>query len=392
MEHQKKKKDLKKAKRNTHIIYCLSFFIILIVMGILVLALPKKAVSETENRKLAEMPEINAQNIENRSYMNGMETYLSDHFPARDVWVKAKTSFEMLFGRYERNGVYILQNRLVEKLDEPDYKSIDISMAAINNFAANSEVPVFLMIVPTSAGIYADELPKNAPSLNQMDFIQYAYNKTSDDIVVLNAHKILASNKDNYIYYRTDHHWTTFGAYKVYAAAGKKMGYSPIELNSYDIEHTTREFKGTYNSKTLYDKIDADVLDIYHYNNLSDDIKLSVTTEIGKEPEVYDSIYFREYLDTKDKYSVFLGTNQPMETINTGNEGGKILIIKDSYAHCYAPFLIPHYSEITLLDLRYIQTSIEDYVDINDYDQILILYNVSTFSSDINLRKLDNVQ
>ncbi len=75
-------------------------------------------------------------------------------------------------------------------------------------------------------------------------------------------------------------------------------------------------------------------------------------------------------------------------TIKSGNEGGKLLVIKDSYAHCYAPFLTEHYSEITLIDLRYIQISYKQLLNPEDYDQVLFLYNASSFISDTDLRKL----
>lgn len=372
----------------SNLITCLVFFGILAALPITTALLPKKDRSETENKMLQKMPEISAKTVYNRSYMNDLETYVSDHFAGRIGWIKARTVLETSFGKRERNGVYILKNRLVEIIPEPDYDSIDKTAAAVNKFAEENDVPVFFMIVPTSAEIYADELPKNAPNPNQRDVINYAYRSFGKGVTTLDVYPIMESNKLDYIYYRTDHHWTTYGAYLAYSAAGKKMGYVPLTLDNFDIEHASDEFKGTFYSKALYDKVGSDTLDIYHPTEGEGVTEVIVTRSIDDEPERYTDMYFRDYLSQKDKYSAFLGTNTPIVTIRSDNDGGRLLIIKDSYAHCYAPFLTQHYSEITLVDLRYIQMSYKQLFDPEDYDQVLFLYNASSFMGDTDLRKL----
>ena len=166
------------------------------------------------------------------------------------------------------------------------------------------------------------------------------------------------------------------------------MGYVPEPESMYDIEHAGIDFIGTFYSKTLYDGVEKDTLDFYHFAEGDNVTDVIVTTEYGKEPEHYDSMYFREYLSVKDKYSSFLGTNKPLITIKTGSEGGKLLIFKDSYAHCYAPFLTRHYSEITLVDMRYIKMPYSAIVTPEDYDQVLFLYNASSFMSDTDLKRI----
>ncbi|MBP1559661.1 MAG: hypothetical protein J6C96_00215 [Oscillospiraceae bacterium] len=379
---------MKKKLNIPNVITCIAFFAILLAFPIITAFLPKESFSQTENRTLQSMPKISSKSVMDRSFMNKLETFVSDHFAGRTGWIKAKNSMEIALGKYEQNGVYVLDRRIVEKIDEPDYDSVDKSIAAVNKFAEENNMPVFFMLVPTSAEIYADEIPENAPSLNQKEFIRYVYDGLGKSVTPMDAYSVMISNREKYIYYRTDHHWTTQGAYLVYSAAGKKMGYTPYGSNMYDIEHASNSFRGTFYSKALYDKTPPDTIDIYHCNADRGDVEVLITSEFGKEPESYDSMYFREYLDVKDKYSTFLGTNQPIVTIKSNNDGGKLLIIKDSYAHCYAPFLTSHYSEITLVDLRYIQISYKQLIDPKDYDQVLFLYNVSSFASDINLRKL----
>ena len=364
------------------------FLAILIILPLATLFSHKEYFSETENRKLAEFPKFSMKTIMDKSFMNGFETYISDHFINRLGWIETKTGIELALGKKELNGIYIADERLMEKLPTIDYSAIDKSVDAINKFSENnSSVPVYCLLAPTSAGIYMDELPKNAPQEDQKALIDYVYGNLNDNITTIDVYNILYTMKDEYIYYRNDHHWTSLGAYYAYNATIQKLGFSPIVYDKYDIEHASDSFKGTFYSTSLYDKVKADTIDIYRY-----DEGANVTNYIvndGKSETEYDSIYFRDYLTQKDKYSTYLGPNQPLVTIKTDvHNDKKLLVIKDSYAHCFAPFLTQHYSEITLIDLRYIGVSAEDVVNISDYSQVLVLYNASTFSTDDNVKKL----
>ncbi len=364
------------------------FLAILIILPLATLFSHKEYFSETENRKLAEFPKFSMKTIMDKSFMNGFETYISDHFINRLGWIETKTGIELALGKKELNGIYIADERLMEKLPTIDYSAIDKSVDAINKFSENnSSVPVYCLLAPTSAGIYMDELPKNAPQEDQKALIDYVYGNLNDNITTIDVYNILYTMKDEYIYYRNDHHWTSLGAYYAYNATIQKLGFSPIVYDKYDIEHASDSFKGTFYSTSLYDKVKADTIDIYRYDegaNVTDYI-----VNDGKSETEYDSIYFRDYLTQKDKYSTYLGPNQPLVTIKTDvHNDKKLLVIKDSYAHCFAPFLTQHYSEITLIDLRYIGVSAEDVVNISDYSQVLVLYNASTFSTDDNVKKL----
>ena len=355
------------------------------ILPIITLLLPKKDFSEIENRVLSDLPEFSVSSVLDRSFMKNSESYFADHFVGRTDWIKAKTKIELVSGKKEINGVYIDGGRMVEKLDSPDYKSISRSISAINNFAENTELETYVMIVPTSAEIYSSTFP----NVNQKDEISKIYSELStENIITIDAYGALNSHKEDYIYYRTDHHWTSLGAYYVYSSTAYDMGFTPVSWDNYNIEHASSDFKGTLYSKTLYDGVDSDILDIY-YTTLGTDIT-SVEVYTGKGTETYDSYYFREFLEKKDKYSVFGGQNQPVITIKTNAQNeNKLLVIKDSYANSYIPFLAQHYSEITMLDMRYIDVPYNEIIDTNDYNQVLFLYNYSTFAQDKNIRKLD---
>lgn len=366
----------------------LLFFGVLIFLGAVTFFSEKESFSENANKYLADFPKITWENYFDGTVTSGIEDYVADHFAWHDSWVRAKSTIELALGRREQNGVYILKNRIVKRVEEADETILQKNLDGIRSFSEALDAPVYLMLVPTSVEIYSDELPKNAPNLDQRAFMDRVKDDLGDSVEFLDVYSAMMSQRDNYIYYRTDHHWTTLGAYTAYSAVGRKMGYEPLDETAFDIEHTEGAFNGTFYSKVLYEGIGSDSIDLWHLPQSENDLTVEVYTSVDSEPEIYDSIYFRDYLSVKDKYSVFLGSNQPIVTINTGYIGGKLLIIKDSYANSYVPLLLSHYSEIMLIDLRYIQLPLDSVIDTEDYDSVLILYNVSGFSTDENLKKL----
>lgn len=362
------------------------FLITLILLPVMTLFSKKENFSSVENRELQKRPSLSFDSWFDKSFMKEFEAYVSDHFTGRIKWIDAKINTELLIGKKEINGIYITDERMIERIPQPDYKAIDKSVDAINTLASSVSTPVYVMIAPTSAGVYTDTLPKNAPQIDQHGIIDYIYKNLNTGISTIDVYDILNASREDYIYYRTDHHWTSLGAYYAYSTAISKLGFSVVPYSRYDVEHASRDFLGTYYSKTLYDKTEPDTIDIYSSRDGSSVVSCTVTNAI--EEKVYDSIYFREYLEVKDKYSTYLGQNQPCIKIKTNLQSDKkILIFKDSYANSFVPFLTQHYSEITVLDMRYIN-NFRDYVNPEDYTHILFLYNSTTFSSDDNIKKI----
>lgn len=370
------------------IVTVLLFFGVLVGLGIATVFSEKESFSETQNRKLADFPELSGKNIYSGKFTSGVEDYVSDHFAGHDGWIAAKTAAELLTGKRERNDIYILENRLVEKIPEPDMEEVQKSIDGIKQFAKDNHIAPYVMIVPTQAEIYKNELPANAPNPDQQAFINEVYSQLEGSAVPIDVYSTLSANRESYIYYRTDHHWTTQGAFLAYIAAAKKMDIMPLTEGGYDIDHASDSFKGTFYSKVLYEGIEPDSIDLWLPADRGEEPEVEIYSTFGAEPEIHEGMYFREYLEVKDKYSTFFGTNQPMVTVRTGNQGGKLLVFKDSYAHCFVPFMTEHFSEITMVDLRYIQMSYKDIIDVSEYDKVMFLYNASTFMSDRNLKKL----
>lgn len=373
---------------NAKKISAIIFFLVITVIPLLIIILPKKEFSENENRVLTAFPSFTWDNIQSGKFMKDFEGFFSDHFIMRDEWIATKTQAELLAGKKEVNGVFILKDRLIQKVEDYDRTLVAKNVSAINGFAKRVKIPCTMMLIPTACEIQKDQLDPNVPVLNQKMLIESVYSRMAGQLSTVDVYSPLYASKDEYIYYKTDHHWTSLGAYLGYSAASRSLGYQTISLNSFDIQHASHVFYGTLYSKVIYDKTGPDTIDYYSYPKGTTVSKVVVDT--GSSKKNYDSMYFREYLSQKDKYSSFLGSNQPFVTVHSNAKSGKkLLVIKDSYANSLVPFLTQHYSEITMVDLRYINVNLNEKLSLDDYDQILFAYNVESFVEDQNIVKLN---
>ncbi len=386
------------------------FSIVLLAVPIVTLALPKQERSENENRTLKDLPTLvdsnklnKAENLadviksvkwsyiterKNPSYMDDIETYLSDHLAGRELWVVASNKMERLAGKQEINEVFTSDDRMIQVFKEYNEETVSASLEAIDIFAAKfPDVPMYFMLAPTSQEIYSSLMPSYGGYLSEKAFIEGCYGKT-ENLTPIDCLSFLSGHRDEYIYYRTDHHWTSLGAYYAYAAAARQLGYNAYGLNAFNIETASSSFRGTLFSKTLDSTVTPDSIDYYHLASNEPTVKMTVFD--GREQTEYDSLYVRDYLAIKDKYSSFTGSNSPLITIETDVDNGKsLLLIKDSYAHSLVPFLSKHYSKITMVDMRYINVGLDYFsINVNDYSQVLISYNVISFAGDQNLPKL----
>ncbi len=295
---------------------------------------------------------------------------------------------ERLAGKQEINEVFTSDDRMIQVFKEYNEETVSASLEAIDIFAAKfPDVPMYFMLAPTSQEIYSSLMPSYGGYLSEKAFIEGCYGKT-ENLTPIDCLSFLSGHRYQYIYYRTDHHWTSLGAYYAYAAAARQLGYNAYGLNAFNIETASSSFRGTLFSKTLDSTVTPDSIDYYHLASNEPTVKMTVFD--GREQTEYDSLFVRDYLAVKDKYSSFTGSNSPLITIETDVDNGKsLLLIKDSYAHSLVPFLSKHYSKITMVDMRYINVGLDYFsINVNDYSQVLISYNVISFAGDQNLPKL----
>lgn len=380
------------------------FSAVLLALPIATIVSPKQVKSENENRTLAKFPTLideykweKAETAKDylsafkwkylndrtgKAFKDDFETYFCDHIIGRESWVKVCNSLQTIAGKKEINGVYTVDGQMLQTFKEYDEEKVSQAIEAINLFAErHPDMPVSMMIAPTAQEFVSSKIPAYTGLLSEKAFIDEVYSKL-ENISTIDCTSYLAGHSDEYIYYRTDHHWTSLGAYYAYTAAANTLGYTAYGQNEFNIETASSDFKGTLYSSTLNDNITPDVMDYYHLKDANHVVKVTTTDDNGK-PLENDSLYFRDYLEVKDKYSSFTGSNAPVVTIETDIDNGKsLLIVKDSYAHSLVPFLANHYSKITMVDMRYIRTDLNYIVDVDSYSQTMFMYNAITFADD----------
>ncbi len=358
----------------------------LVVLAVVSLAVPEDDYSETENRYLAETPDFSISDWFSGDYAEDLTSWLDDHFAMRTNWISLHTRLELLQGRNEVNDVYITSNRLLELTDEIDYSVVDSSLEAIAYLSSLTDTPTYVMLVPTAAEIYSDEVSYTSEKVSQRELITYAYTYFSENssVQTIDVYSTLYGSREEYIYYRTDHHWTSKGAYLAYILAADTMGYTASTLDKFDVKYASHSFYGSLHSSVLYDGIEADTIEFYLSNTRN--VSKVVTEDDGNTS--YVSVFDESYLARKDKYLCYLGENTALTQVVSDATGGKLLVIKDSYANCFIPFLAENYSEIDIIDLRYLTNPTSYIGDLSEYDAVLILYNASNFAEDTNLPKL----
>lgn len=352
-------------------------------LAVLNLFAPSRTFSENENRYLAQWPAFSAEALLDGSYTAGIEAYVTDQFVFRDGWVGVKTLTEQALQKHVSNGVYFAKDQyLIEQFDAVDRERYEKNLAFVAQFAQRAEqelgAEVHTMLVPTASMILADRLPANAPELDQQALLAQAAAALPGFVDVSGA---LAAHSAEALYYRTDHHWTSLGAYYVYAHWREQQGFQPPALADYTQQTLSTTFFGTNWSKASLYTVPPDTITALLLEPLP---PYTVWYEGDDVPR--DSIYELAHLAGKDKYSVFLNANQPLTRIETGSpSGGKLLLIKDSYANTFVQPLLGDYSEIYVVDLRYFKLSVHDFIKEHGIDQVLVLYNIKNFAGDSNL-------
>ena len=356
---------------------------------------PDRAFSEMENRNLEQLPEVDFGtpeklfrdgNFFNGQFMRDFETYTTDQFIGRDAWVDLKARTERALGKKENNNVYFADNdTLITRFDQPAADRVTENLNYVNKFVENVDIPVVFSLIPTQACIWADRLPEGAPNASQTDLMAQAQGAVTG-ATWADVYTPLMEHKDEDIFYRTDHHWTSLGAYYGYTGLASALGYTPVPLTDYTPTVRSTEFYGTVFSSSGVRWVKPDTITTY----VPDDgitVVSHTYDNSGNPVEEQRALYVESFLSVKDKYSMFLGGNQSLGVVtNTNNpDGPKLLIIRDSYADSLVPFLTAHYSEIHLIDPRYYHLSVKDYVDQNGIDQALVLYSVPNFVTDGNM-------
>ena len=364
-------------KKSHNLLITILFCVFLGGMGLASIVMPDRSFSEMENRNLRPLPELTVKKFTSGRFMTEAESYASDQVVLRDAWVTVKALGEVLSGKQENNGVYFAgEDTLIRRVEEPEIALVEENIQKLRDFAEITEAPVYFGLIPTAASVWQDKLPEGTPTADEKAWTQWFYERSGAENIDIASALEEYSGED--IYYRTDHHWTSLGAFYGANAILKAMGMEELELSDYTPQEVSNSFLGTTYSSANAWWTSPDTITAY----VPEDGKEVVSNFTGREEP--GRLYAPEQLEVKNKYAYFLGGNQPLCVIRSQAEGPKLLVIRDSYSDCLAPFLTERFSEVHLFDLRYNRLSPLEYIREHDIDTVLVLYGIETYFSDEN--------
>ena len=367
---------------------CAVFLIVLFGITIGSVIVPKKAFSENENRYLAMKPTFTWESLYSGEYTKEYEEYITDQFILRNKWITLKTLTELAIGKKDINGIYFAKDDyFIERHEVTDVnpEQSQKNVERLNSFIKKYEEllgtgHVKAMLVPTASEVLTDKLPLFATGYNQNLLIDTVKGLLPSDTFV-DVRGTLLDHKDEYIYYKTDHHWTTLGAYYAYVEWALSAGFTPYSLEQFNKILGSDEFFGTLYSKVNIE-VEPDELYLYEFKEASD---YRVTYNLEKET---NTLWDKKQLEGKDKYSVYLGGNNALVEINTDVDNGrKLIVIKDSFSHCFVPFLVEHFETIYMVDFRYNNMKVSNFIEESGVTDILVLYNTMNFVKDVHSYK-----
>ncbi len=366
-------------KINQNVVTCSIFLGFIFTLTFLNVFSSKAEYSENENRNLSPLPTLNMQNIFAGKFDDEFESWFSDHFTMRDMWIPAKARIRSLTGSIENNDVYLGKNgALIQKFSSYNETIVKNNISYINEFCSENDIQANVMIVPDAAYGQSDLLPTGSFNIDEGKLISKIQKELKDQNFI-NITKELAETKNDY--FKTDHHWNETGA---------KIGYDAIcrevlqkEPQEFQYLKVSDSFKGTMYSKSGAFWDDGD--DIYMMSNQNTH-GARISYEDGSTSA---SLFINDNLGKKDKYTYYLDGNHAYAKITTSVKNKrKALIVKDSFSHILIPYLASEYSEIELVDLRYYRNGVSQLLDHKENTDFYVIYSVETFCTDTNLAGL----
>lgn len=343
---------------------------------------PDTEFSETENRYLKSKPVVSVKALLDGTFMENFETYSEDQLPFRNELIKSKALCEMALYKCENNGIIRGDNGQLFEKTLAQSEQLEKNLMQIQNFIENSDREIYVAVAPTQVLINAEHLPTGAPVLDETEAGRQLGDILSKEskahYIDLTKEFSGFSDKDD-MYYKTDHHWNSTGAYKAYLSIAKNMNFSPIDIGSLK-GNKVNDFYGTSYTKYKGLGIKPDTIDYYDVNIES----------YCCDDEIYQNLYDLDKITAYDKYALFMYGNPGKGVVKSKDckNGKKLLILKDSYANSVIPFLTQSYEEISILDLRYFGGSVAKELSENQDADVLLLYNWSFMNSDNHFYKL----
>ena len=331
--------------------------------------LPKADFSEMEKRYLAEAPVFSLKTVFSGDWGSQVEDYLTDHVPGRNLFVGINAYLERFAGRQKLKDIWVEGDRLLEAPVAADETAIGRNMRAINHVADTMGQKVHLMVVPSAGWAAGVEEYTDEETLNLI------YGEAGDNVVPVPVEDIFKGKPE--LYYHTDHHWTSRGAYQGYEALAKALGREYPGEDAFEVTEVPG-FQGSTYSRSAFWLTPPETIELWQGSD-----RLTVTNEASDQPHA--GIFYRERLEEADKYTVFLDGNHALVRVQNPEKQGKLLVIRDSYSNCLGGFLAESYGEVVLADLRYYRQSLSELAKQEKFDDILVCYSCANFLTDTNL-------
>ncbi len=362
-----------------------AFILCMIVFFLLNLIVSDKEMSEEENRMLARMPKLTWSSLVSGEFMTKYETYLADQFAGRNFWRGVKVGLSSLGGSKKEGNVLIgREDYLMEEIVLPDQELLTETMESIRRFVKkNNDVQMYMLLVPNAANVMSGRLPAFATVADQSRSFSQVKRELGEELEWLDVSEALKKHADEKIYYKTDHHWTSLGAFYSFIGVAEQMNIKQDVSSSFVSYPVSTTFNGMLAAKSGCRLDVKEEIYIYVPRDMDNDVVVNYIDEQRKTASLYDS----SKLETRDQYAVFLGENTSVIDIKTVSESSRrLLLIKDSYANNFVPFLAPYFREIVLVDPRYYSGTIDEIMDTYRISDVLFLYSGNTFFQDNNLK------
>ena len=345
------------------------------------LLLPKSHFSVREKRFLADQPSLSLNSLTSGDFEQQAEAWSADHIPFRNGLVELNAVAERAMNLQTTKDVIVGKNgSLYERPAVFNEKKLRQDMEIINAFAEEIGCEIDFALIPSAGALMPENLPLLADDYEDEKIIETAFASASEKLKVHDLYGLfVAEGNKNDLFYRTDHHWTSYGAYQAFCFLLREMGReAPAEL-SYTKEKA-ENFYGSLYSRAGFWGLKPDEIELWSRPG-------SFRVSFSDRKETYEDLFFREHLKEPDQYPIWLDGNHPLVKIeNTSGEGkGKLLVIRDSFSNCLGCFLAEAYENVTLVDLRYYKDSVSELFREGMFDEVMVIFSVNHFVSDTNL-------
>lgn len=374
----------RKQGRRPRLYWILGVFVLLVAgFSIVNIFAPKREISDLENRKLAQMPAFRLKDLLNGSWTEDFATYMQDQVAWRDGWIDLASGFNALaLGKVEQGNILLGKDGWMFTelftISDSTRSQLQKNVEAVSEFASRFPDRVTFLLAPSASAIYPEMLPLGAPMVDEDAMLDDIFASVSQTAQVLDLRETFTANKDQYLYFKTDHHWTPQGAYLAYEQFCALKGLTPFDTAAHEAV-TVEGFYGTHYSAAR--RWDAQPDHITYYPLDNEMTIYQIDAEASYTPLTTENLINTEKFDTRDKYAAFLDGNNGYSVIE-GDGEGSILVVKDSYANSFVPYLTANYAKIGVVDLRSFSYGLDSTIEQEGYDQILVLYNFQTFISD----------